>query len=1078
MCKLNKGIRFVVIGFVFVLFMVLTTSNVQAYTGTVGAKYCGDNFKFYKTDGGFFRTYVYKDTEEIDDNFSVQWVTGFSSGTSNRKAYCIEKGRKINKVNSKYSAASNGNVDDGDYINANIARAIAYGQEYDTSAYNGCTNARVATSTLVQMINANKEKDGVDYWRTVKKSTVKGAIKDGTDGEKISDYFIKIRNKVLEHRTAPKLNALDSSGKTYATYTAYTTESSAKANPINYVPYLTSTKKFHETFDLGLDGDWDWTVSKILGASYVDNASISNNTLSVTMNQDFPGNMVCLKIGKKVRTGKAYFTSLNTQDTAVLYDGDSDTKYYYTCFKENYVKVTKQDASTKKLLNDFQFRLFDTKAKCEDSSRVDDDTTNAMGTHGEHFTTHKTGGNFSKGDGTTYFYHVKENSTNSYWVREMYPPSGYQISGAVCREVKVNDSTGVTFEDDQISSSSIKVSKLNSYDGTPIYNVRIGLYSDSNCSTLATGYGIDSNIKATGASGTVFWNIDTTGHQDEILKFYVKEVATPSGYIKDTSKTTCHPVTIKASNSTVTEVVNNTAVIYNEPYGNIKLLKQNSVTKKPVKGITFTLLDEKKNPAKDKDGKTVSSASTDDNGFITFKNLRYGKYFLQEKNENTAYKEIKDPIEIILNKNTDAIILKNNVAEKYKIGDVNNDAAINADDANELAKIIGDTTLLGESVIKRYASDIDGNGIIDSTDKKLLDKYLGVSNYSSAYNTFSNKYKGLCTATGNKSCNLSYSVIMGTYNVYLDNKVTDTGSGSESAGTSEGTATGDSGSDSSETPVTYKLGDVNKNGKIDSEDVTEIAKCIGSTTCSDEVIKLGDVNKNGQLDSNDRASVENYLVYANKEAIYTAMKAYLDARNTICDQNCDFNDKELETVLNIGKNGTIPKEVTQSSLVVFNEPIDMKISKQDITTQAEIPGATIVIKDESGKEILKFTSTEDPKEFNISAGKYTLVETIAPKGYNDVETTITFEVQRDGDVKILKAEKNMAKVIVSDIEYDVDTDHLIVYNVSLKEKIIKKKKNKVTIPDTASNITFLSIVIGGSLVLGGGYVLYKRYKVS
>ena len=156
----------------------------------------------------------------------------------------------------------------------------------------------------------------------------------------------------------------------------------------------------------------------------------------------------------------------------------------------------------------------------------------------------------------------------------------------------------------------------------------------------------------------------------------------------------------------------------------------------------------------------------------------------------------------------------------------------------------------------------------------------------------------------------------------------------------------------------------------------------------------------------------------------------------------------------------------------------MKISKQDITTQAEIPGATIVIKDESGKEILKFTSTEDPKEFNISAGKYTLVETIAPKGYNDVETTITFEVQRDGDVKILKAEKNMAKVIVSDIEYDVDTDHLIVYNVSLKEKIIKKKKNKVTIPDTASNITFLSIVIGGSLVLGGGYVLYKRYKVS
>lgn len=1074
--RFERGIKILVISFIFAIFTFMGIGNVSAYSGTVGAKYCdASKFSFNANSGSFFRNYVYMDTEEVVGRFSVQWVTGYTGGTSsNVKAYCIEKGKRISESKSTYTLASNSDTEDGDFIHANMTRAIAYGQQYDTSKYNGCSNARVATSTLVQMINANKEKNGVDYWRTVSKTTIKSAVKSGTDGDAIADYFVKIRDKVLEHRTVPQLNALDSSGKAYATYKFYTKVENAKANPITYIPYQVSSKTFHETFDLGLDGDWDWSVAKYEGASYVSNASInSNNVLSVTLKQSFPGHRVCLKIGKKIRTGKMYKTSLNTQDSAVLYNGGSDTKEYYVCFKENYVKVTKKDASSKELLNGFQFRMFDTKAKCEDSSRVSDDTTNATGTNGTHFSTHITGKDYSDGNGNTYFYHVKENSSNTYWIREMYPPKGYQISGAVCREVKVNDKDGVTFEDDQISSSSIKASKLNKYDDGPIYNVKIGLYSDSDCKTLATGYGIDSNIKTTGASGTVFWNIDTTGHQDEILKFYVKEVETPSGFIKDSSGTVCHPVTVKADNSTVTESVNNAAVIYNIPYGDIRLLKQNSVTKKPVKGISFTLLDEKKNPAKDKDGKTVGAGVTDANGLITFKNLVYGKYYLQEKNENTAYKEITDLIPITLNGKTDAIILKNNAAMKYKIGDVNNDAAITATDANELVKVIGDTSSLGEDVVKKYSADIDGNGIVDSTDKKLLDKYLAVSNYKDLYNSFNKKYKALCSATGEKNCDLSYSVIYGTYNVYLDNKTT-TNTSTDDSKKDNNTS---SGGGDAPAPVTYKLGDVNKNGKIDSEDVTEIAKCIGVTTCSDEVIKLGDVNKNGKLDSNDRASVENYLVYANKESIYTIMKEYLDSRSKICDENCDFNDKELATVLNIGTNGTIPKEVAQSSLVVFNEPINMKISKQDITSQAEIPGATIVIKNEAGKEILKFTSTEDPKEFNISAGKYTLIETIAPKGYNDVETTITFEVKRDGDVKIIKAEKNMAKVIVSDIEYDVDTDHLIVYNVSLKERIIKKKKN-VVIPDTASNIAFLSIVIGGSLILGGGYVLYKRYKVS
>ena len=89
---------------------------------------------------------------------------------------------------------------------------------------------------------------------------------------------------------------------------------------------------------------------------------------------------------------------------------------------------------------------------------------------------------------------------------------------------------------------------------------------------------------------------------------------------------------------------------------------------------------------------------------------------------------------------------------------------------------------------------------------------------------------------------------------------------------------------------------------------------------------------------------------------------------------------------------------TTTNVVMYNEPnkTGAKISKQDITNKEELPGATLVIKDASGKEIKKWVSTNSPTYFELDPGKYTLSETIAPKGYKLSTETIEFEVKDDG----------------------------------------------------------------------------------
>ena len=93
---------------------------------------------------------------------------------------------------------------------------------------------------------------------------------------------------------------------------------------------------------------------------------------------------------------------------------------------------------------------------------------------------------------------------------------------------------------------------------------------------------------------------------------------------------------------------------------------------------------------------------------------------------------------------------------------------------------------------------------------------------------------------------------------------------------------------------------------------------------------------------------------------------------------------------------------TEKVITFYNTPEtpktgSIKISKQDITTKKELPGATLTIKDENGNVITEWVSTDTPHYVTgLKPGKYQLIETTSPKGYGLSEEVIEFTIDKDG----------------------------------------------------------------------------------
>lgn len=93
------------------------------------------------------------------------------------------------------------------------------------------------------------------------------------------------------------------------------------------------------------------------------------------------------------------------------------------------------------------------------------------------------------------------------------------------------------------------------------------------------------------------------------------------------------------------------------------------------------------------------------------------------------------------------------------------------------------------------------------------------------------------------------------------------------------------------------------------------------------------------------------------------------------------------------------KLLDDATVIMRDDITKVQISKVDIATGKELPGAELTITDKDGKEIDRWVSTDTPHYIEkLPAGEYTLTEITAPDGY-DIAESIRFTVLPAGEVQ-------------------------------------------------------------------------------
>ena len=121
----------------------------------------------------------------------------------------------------------------------------------------------------------------------------------------------------------------------------------------------------------------------------------------------------------------------------------------------------------------------------------------------------------------------------------------------------------------------------------------------------------------------------------------------------------------------------------------------------------------------------------------------------------------------------------------------------------------------------------------------------------------------------------------------------------------------------------------------------------------------------------------------------------------------------------------------------------VNIIKIDKSTGNPLAGAVIVVRDASGKEVARFTSTTDPYVLtNLEDGTYTVEEVQAPAGYMRNEEKISFTI---------------------------DADHV-------SHQITIENYPEVIVPNTNAASSILLVVLGLGIIIGGIKFVQKNAK--
>ena len=114
-------------------------------------------------------------------------------------------------------------------------------------------------------------------------------------------------------------------------------------------------------------------------------------------------------------------------------------------------------------------------------------------------------------------------------------------------------------------------------------------------------------------------------------------------------------------------------------------------------------------------------------------------------------------------------------------------------------------------------------------------------------------------------------------------------------------------------------------------------------------------------------------------------------------------------------------ELLTEEIPVEETPIIVEISKSDITTGKELPGAKLEIIDKNGETFAAWTTDGKPYTINaIPAGEYTLRETTSPYGYQIAEE-VKFTVEETGEIQKVAMSDARVLGMIHIVKTDSDT---------------------------------------------------------
>ena len=131
------------------------------------------------------------------------------------------------------------------------------------------------------------------------------------------------------------------------------------------------------------------------------------------------------------------------------------------------------------------------------------------------------------------------------------------------------------------------------------------------------------------------------------------------------------------------------------------------------------------------------------------------------------------------------------------------------------------------------------------------------------------------------------------------------------------------------------------------------------------------------------------------------------------------------------------KLLDDATVIMRDDTIKVEISKKDLTTMEELPGAELTITDKDGKKIDRWVSTDKPHYIEkLPAGDYTLTEVKAPDGYAFAES-VPFTVLPTGEVQQFEMRDDVIKVEISKVDITTNKE------LPGAELIITNKDGKV-----------------------------------